>query len=61
MAQASMHFVNPLTCIGLVEMITNNKAKAAVQTGAASQLGRMIINLMKTKKIPLINVVRRVE
>ena len=26
----SMHFVNPITAIGLVERITNNKAQAAV-------------------------------
>lgn len=48
---ASMSFVNPLTAIGLVEAIQKNKASAAVQTGAASQLGRMIMKLCKTEKI----------
>ena len=56
-----MHFVNPLTAIGLTEAITNSKCKAAVQTGAASQLGRMIIKLVGDLKIPLINIVRREE
>ena len=56
-----MHFVNPLTAIGLVEEITNSGCKAAIQTGAASQLGRMVINLVKDTKIPLINIVRREE
>lgn len=58
---ASMSFVNPLTAIGLFECITKNKAKAAVQSGASSQLGRMLCYLAKEAKIPLINIVRREE
>jgi len=58
---ASMSFVNPLTCLGLIESIKNNKSVAAVQTGAASQLGRMIMTVCKTEKIKMINIVRREE
>jgi hypothetical protein len=47
MAIGSMHFVNPITAIGLVEQITNHKAEAAIQTAACGQLGKMIINLCK--------------
>jgi len=58
---ASMSFVNPLTCLGLIETIKKNKSIAAVQTGAASQLGRMIVTVCKTEKIKMINIVRREE
>jgi NADPH2:quinone reductase len=43
----SMHVVNPVTAIGLVDTIKIKGAKAAVQTAASSQLGRMIIKLCK--------------
>jgi len=56
-----MSFVNPLTALGLVESIKNCKSKAAVQTGAASQLGRMIMKVCATENIQLINIVRREE
>lgn len=58
---ASMSFVNPLTALGLLDKIKKLKARAAVQTGAASQLGRMLIKLCQRDKIPLINIVRREE
>ena len=32
----SMFFVNPLTAMGLVQRIKDNKSRAAIQTGAAS-------------------------
>lgn len=56
-----MFFVNPLTAMGLVQRIKDNKSPAAIQTGAASQCGRMIIKLCQLENIPLINVVRREE
>ena len=56
---ASLSFVNPLTALGLLDKIKKLKAKAAIQTGAASQLGRMLIKLCQRDKIPLINIVRR--
>lgn len=59
MDAASMSFINPLTAIGLFEAISKYKAKAVIQSGAASQLGRMICYLCKQAKIPIINIVRR--
>jgi NADPH2:quinone reductase len=53
--------VNPITAIGLLDKCKEYKAKAVIQTGAASQLGRMIIKVMKQNGIPLINIVRREE
>jgi len=59
---ASMQFVNPLTSICLLHRAKNElKSAAVVQTGAASQLGRMLIYLAKEEKVPLINIVRREE
>jgi len=59
--QGACSFVNPVTAIGLLDRCKAHGAKAVIQTGAASQLGRMMILLMKENKIPLINVVRREE
>ena len=58
---ASMHFVNPLTALGLHDKVKSLKASACIQTGAASQLGRMLIKICKQNKTPLINIVRRDE
>lgn len=57
----AMHFVNPLTAIGLLDRAKLNKAQAIVQTAACSQLGRMIVRLCQEAKIPLINIVRKEE
>ena len=59
--QGACSFVNPLTAIGLLDKAKQYKAKAVIQTGAASQLGRMLIRVFKKAGIPLINVVRREE
>ena len=58
---ASMHFVNPLTAMGLLEKVQEKRAAAFIQTGAASQLGRMLIKMAKNAGIPCINIVRRLE
>lgn len=59
--EGSMLFVNPLTCLGLVEEAEKRKCKVVVQTAAFSQLGKMIIRQCKKKGITLINVVRKEE
>ena len=59
--QGSMHCVNPLTAIGLIDRAKQYKAQAVIQTAAASQLGKMIITLAREERIPLINIVRREE
>ncbi len=59
--QAAGLIVNPLTAVGLLETARHGGHRAAVQTAAASQLGRMLIAMAKRDKYPLINVVRRKE
>jgi NADPH2:quinone reductase len=59
--QGACSFVNPVTAIGLLDRCHFYKAKAAVQTGASSQLGRMCIKLFKQNNLPLVNIVRREE
>ena len=43
--QGAGSFVNPLTAIGMLDKCREYNANAVIQTGAASQLGRMIIKL----------------
>lgn len=53
--------INPLTAIGLIEVARRAGARAAMQTAAASQVGRMIVRLARDAGLPLVNVVRRAE
>jgi len=53
--------VNPLTALGLLEMIRQGKHRAALQNAAVSQVGLMMTRLCRDAGIPLINVVRREE
>jgi NADPH:quinone reductase-like Zn-dependent oxidoreductase len=57
--QGAPMLVNPLTALALVETARKKGHKAIVQTAASSQLGRMILHLATTLKIPIINIVRR--
>jgi NADPH:quinone reductase-like Zn-dependent oxidoreductase len=57
--QAASLIVNPFTAVGLLETAQRAGHLAAIQTAAASQLGRMIIAIAAEKKLPLINIVRR--
>lgn len=57
----SMHCVNPLTAIGLLDRARQYKAQAVIQTAAASQLGRMINRLGMDEGWRIINVVRKEE
>lgn len=58
---ACSSFVNPLSAIGLLDTLKQDKAKFVVQTGAASQLARMMFRLAKDYGITFINIVRREE
>lgn len=51
--------VNPLTAVAFLRILKNGGYSAAVNSAAASALGRMLIRLLKKEKIPLINIVRR--
>jgi NADPH:quinone reductase-like Zn-dependent oxidoreductase len=53
--------VNPLTALGLLEMIRRGRHAAAVQNAAVSQVGLMMTRLCREAGIPLINIVRREE
>jgi NADPH:quinone reductase-like Zn-dependent oxidoreductase len=59
--QAAGLIVNPLTATGLLESARRGRHRAAVQTVAASQLGRMLIAMAQEADYPLINIVRRAE
>jgi NADPH:quinone reductase len=51
--------VNPFTAFGLLQTARKGGHHAAVQTAAASQLGRMLLAMSTEAMYPLINVVRR--
>ena len=59
--QASMMIVNPFTAWALVGIAQKARARAVVQTAAASALGRMIIRLASARGVEVVNVVRRRE
>merc|ERR1712195_291387 len=59
--QGACSFVNPVTAIGLLDRCKFYKAKAIIQSGASSQLGRMIVKLFKQHGIKVINIVRKDE
>ena len=53
--------VNPLTVIGMVEMLKEKKLKGIVHSAAASSLGRMLNKLCIKEGVPLLNIVRKEE
>jgi NADPH2:quinone reductase len=57
--QGASLIINPLTAMGLLESAQRQGHKAAIQTGGASQLGRMLIRMAADANFPLISVVRR--
>ena len=59
--QGAMSLVNPWTAYAMLDMARSGGHKAAVQTAAASALGRMMLRLALQADYPLINVVRRQE
>lgn len=59
--QGAALIINPLTALGLVDTAIAGGHTAIVQTAAASQLGRMVVQLAKEKGMPAIHIVRRKE
>jgi len=57
--QGASGVCNPLTALGLLERCKDRNAQAVIQTGAASQMGRMMIRLLAEENIPTINIVRK--
>lgn len=62
---AASHFVNPYTVYGIVDTVrSNHNGKGTIgfiHTGAASQLGQMMVKYCLQEKVTLINIVRREE
>jgi NADPH:quinone reductase-like Zn-dependent oxidoreductase len=51
--------INPMTAVGLMDVAARGRHRALIQTGAASQVGRMLVRLASDAGLPLVNVVRR--
>ncbi len=60
-ADGATLLVNPLTAWALIDGAISAGHQAAIQTAAASSLGKMILRLAQDRHFPLINVVRREE
>ena len=59
--QGASLFVNPFTAWALMERARQGKHVALAQTAAASALGRMLLALSLRAKVPMVNVVGRLE
>jgi NADPH:quinone reductase-like Zn-dependent oxidoreductase len=59
--QGATALINPLTAMGMREMIRRGRHAAAIQNAAVSQVGLMMVRLCRKSGIPLINIVRRQE
>ena len=57
----AMMLVNPLTVLAMFDLAQKGGHQALVNTAAASNLGRMILRLGITRRIPVIHIVRRAE
>ena len=58
---AASSFVNPMTALGIVETARRDGHEALIHTAAASNLGRMLVDVCRTDGLALVNVVRRQE
>lgn len=59
--QAAMLLTNPMTAWVLLETARRGGHRALVQNAAAGSLGKMLVRLCATAKVPLVNLVRRRE
>ena len=59
--QGANMFINPLTAVGIVDRVNFHKAKAVIQTAAASQVGKMLHKMLTKEGVKVVNVVRREE
>ena len=57
--QAAAFCINPFTAFALFRMAAEKKAGAIIQNGASGQIGIFIRTLAKSKRIPVINLVRK--
>ncbi len=54
-----MSFVNPLTVLGMLDVLKSRKEKCVVLTAAASALARMMNRVYPKEGVEVINIVRR--
>ncbi len=54
-------FINPLTTLGMIELMRDGGFGALVHTAAASTFGQMLCRLCREEGIGLVNIVRRPE
>lgn len=59
--QGASMIINPLTAVGLLDHAIREGHTAIIQTAAASQVGRMVLELANEKGVPSIHIVRRKE
>ena len=59
--QGATLIVNPMTALAFFEIAKRDKHTAIVSNAAASALGRMILRLGRTYRVPVIHIVRRQE
>jgi len=59
--QGAMLTVNPLTALAFFDFARRGGHRALVSNAAAGALGKMILRLGQTKRIPIIHLVRRQE
>lgn len=57
--EAKKYFaINPLTAMGLMELVANNNSKCIIQTGASTQIGKMVVMFAKKQGVCTINIIR---
>ncbi len=56
--QGSMMMVNPLTAMGFLDIVKENKHMALINNAATSALGRMVELMGNSQGVPVINIVR---
>jgi len=59
--QAAAFCINPFTAFALFRMAVEKKTGAIIQNAASGQIGIFIRTLAKSKRIPVINLVRKEE
>ncbi len=56
--QGSMLLVNPITAMAMLHDARSKKHKAAINTAAASSVGKLLVKFSSKVKYPIINIVR---
>ena len=59
--QAATLVVNPYTAVAFFDIVRREGHAAIVSDAAASALGKMIVRLGHSRRVPIINIVRRAE